>query len=158
MHPDLCDDGIVERWYSRSSCLSLIVGRDSFLLRVLSLIDTPTSSLNSPPLIMSKSKPSTDVMRYVKQVYTHLKIRDKIPGDNVPVSQLSNDIHRMQLLWQTDPAELKHTVLGFLNWKPPNNKEKTLEQFVERLENAISSFCFGTWYYFLTYDTVLMTF
>lgn len=82
-------------------------------------------------------------MRGVKQVYTHLKIRDKIPGDNVPADQLPTPIHKMQLLWQTDPAEFKHTVLGFLSWKPPNNEEKTLDHFVERLENAISSFCFG---------------
>ncbi|KAI7880918.1 RdRP-domain-containing protein [Lichtheimia hyalospora FSU 10163] len=91
---------------------------------------------------MTMSKPSKEVMRCVKQVYTHLKIRDKIPDGDVPVTQLSKDIHKMQLLWQTDPKEFKRTVLGFLSWKPSNNEEKTLNHFIERLENAISSFCF----------------
>ncbi|ORZ02227.1 RNA dependent RNA polymerase-domain-containing protein [Syncephalastrum racemosum] len=80
-----------------------------------------------------------DVVKYCKQIYNHLGLRDRIQILNRPHKAWPLEVQRMQTLCLGDRARLNKTVRGFLEWKPPSGKKKTLDDVTEYLTTALSA-------------------
>lgn len=84
-----------------------------------------------------------DVVKYCKQIYNHLGLRDRIQLLSQPAKAWPLEIQRMQTLCLTDRMRLNKTVRCFLEWKPPPGKKKTLDNATEYLTTALSA-CKGS--------------
>ncbi|KAI9283386.1 RNA dependent RNA polymerase-domain-containing protein [Sporodiniella umbellata] len=80
-----------------------------------------------------------NVLRCAKQVYNHLGLSDRI-NQNLNSSTLFPEVIKMkQLLESTNKDVLDEAVKGFLRWKPPRQRKKTLSDFTSQIEHEIST-------------------
>ncbi|KAI8137351.1 RNA dependent RNA polymerase-domain-containing protein [Fennellomyces sp. T-0311] len=88
--------------------------------------------------------PAPEVIRGAKQVYNHLDLRDRIASLSSPVKKCPLEVQKMQTLFLTDKTALPTVIRQFLQWSPPKDTKKSVEDLVKKLDNALDEFCCGT--------------
>ncbi|KAG0167406.1 hypothetical protein DFQ28_006904 [Apophysomyces sp. BC1034] len=90
------------------------------------------------------TQPDRLVIRCAKQVYNHLGLRDRITALDIgDVAALPPEIRKMQTLCLADQKELNNVVRQFLQWTPPTGSKKSLQDLLNRLDDALTDFCFN---------------
>lgn len=84
---------------------------------------------------MSNNELSKDVLRCAKQVYTHLRLMERINLLSKPKAALPLEVNKMQDLFNaTSKENLDNTIRKFMSWTAPDQRKKTVNDLICLIE------------------------